>query len=94
MIGFLIKYRIPVSIFFFICQFIWMAGENSLVELDSISVTSGLCLLILVGFWIILLSDMIKMKILNKTFWLISMFVMPWLAPAVYLFQRKKLQRA
>ncbi|WP_156877185.1 PLDc N-terminal domain-containing protein [Salinimicrobium terrae] len=28
----------------------------------------------------------------NKTFWLISMLLVPWLAPIIYLFQRKKLQ--
>lgn len=90
---FLIKYRIFVSIGFAVCQLVWIMSNNSLLEFDNISFASGLSLLLLCSFWIFLLADMLREKIYNKTFWLISMLVMPYLAPAVYLFQRKKLQR-
>jgi membrane protease YdiL (CAAX protease family) len=93
MMDFLIKYRIPVAIGFFVCQFVWMLGNYSLFELDNLNFAAGLSLLFLVSFWMFLLTDMMRKKIFNKTFWLISMLVMPYLAPAVYLFQRKKLQR-
>lgn len=44
----------------------------------------------LFGFWLILLFDMIASQVHNKSFWLISMLVLPFFAPAFYLFQRKK----
>jgi len=43
--------------------------------------------------WIIILSDMVKTKIYNKTFWIITMFIMPFIAIIFYLIQRNKLIR-
>ena len=43
--------------------------------------------------WVILLSDMVKSKIYNKTFWIISMFLMPSIASIFYLIQRNRLLR-
>ncbi|MCA1762220.1 MAG: hypothetical protein ABR574_07780 [Cryomorphaceae bacterium] len=43
--------------------------------------------------WIIVLSDMTKNKIYNKTFWVMSMLIMPTIAPIIYLIQRNKLLR-
>jgi hypothetical protein len=41
--------------------------------------------------WIIMLSDMIKNKIHNKTFWVLTMFILPTIAIIFYLIQRNKL---
>ncbi len=88
MTGFLIKYRIPVLILFYLFQFTWMHTNSSLLALEEIGLLAWVSLLFLVSFWMTLLIDMIRTKIYNKTFWLFSMLIFPWLAPAFYLFQR------
>lgn len=92
MIKHLVKLKIPVSVLFFACQFLWIQSRGNLLEWEGLSFTAMMSFFFLSGFWLFLLIDMINLKFYNKTFWLISMLVMPFLAPAVYLFQRKKLQ--
>lgn len=41
--------------------------------------------------WIIIMADMIQQDIYNKGFWVLSMFVLPWLTPLLYLFRRNNL---
>ena len=43
--------------------------------------------------WIIMLSDIVKNKIYNKTFWILAMFIMPFITTIFYLIQRNKLLR-
>ncbi|WP_277875413.1 PLDc N-terminal domain-containing protein [Aequorivita sp. KMM 9714] len=43
--------------------------------------------------WIIILSDMVKNKIYNKTFWIMTMFILPFISPIFYLIQRNRLIR-
>lgn len=43
--------------------------------------------------WIIILSDVVKRPIYNRRFWLLSMFILPTIAPLVYLIQRNKMMR-
>ena len=50
-------------------------------------------LVITLTTWVIVLSDMFKNKIYNKTFWIFSMFIIPSIATVFYLFQRNKLMR-
>jgi hypothetical protein len=50
-------------------------------------------LLLFFTSWVIILSDMLKHKIYNKTFWLISMFTIPFISMFFYIFQRHKLIR-
>jgi len=50
-------------------------------------------LILFFSTWIITISDMIKNKIYNKTFWVMSMFILPTIAPIFYLIQRDKLIR-
>ena len=92
MIDFLVKFKIPVSIIFFGCQFIWFKSGANLLEIGSLNLLAVMSVIFLTGFWLLLLFDMINSKMYNKSFWLISMLIMSNLAPAVYLFQRKKLQ--
>jgi len=40
---------------------------------------------------VILISDIYKSKIHNKTFWISSMFYLAIIAPIIYLIRRKKL---
>jgi hypothetical protein len=90
MLEHVIKHRILLVILFFICQVVWMFSNYSILDLAELPIPVATSLFFLMSFWILLLLDMIKNNIFNKTFWIISMFVMPWLAPAFYLFQRKR----
>ena len=87
-----IQYRIPVVLVFFFLQFVWFFQKESFVELGSMGILGWISLTSLFLFWLLVLIDMARTKIFNRTFWLISMFIFPWLAPAVYLFQRKKIK--
>lgn len=60
-------------------------------EFSQIFLTVGLMLFF--STWIIILSDMVKNKIYNKTFWIVTMFIMPTIATIFYLIQRNKLLR-
>ncbi len=41
--------------------------------------------------WIVVISNLAKSKIYNKTFWIMSMFIFMPIAVIVYLFQRDRL---
>lgn len=58
---------------------------------SQILLTIGLMLFF--SSWVIILSDMVKNKIYNKTFWIITMFIMPSIATIFYMIQRNKLIR-
>ena len=81
---------------------ILVIGNVSLIILGAIAhvqqwgfsnLVLGFGLSMLFSSWIIILSDMIKTKIFNKTFWIMSMFIMPGIAQFFYLIQREKLIR-
>ena len=92
MIDLLVKLRFPVTLIFFGCQFLWFRLGANLMDWDSLSFPAIMSFTFLTGFWLLILLDMINSKIFNKTFRLISMLILPNLAPVVYLFQRKKLK--
>jgi len=48
-------------------------------------------LLFFFSTWIIVISDMAKNKIYNRIFWIISMFILPAVAPIIYLLRRNHL---
>src|SRR5690625_1662709 len=50
-------------------------------------------LMLFFSSWVIIMSDMYSNKIYNKTFWIISMFIFPPIAPLLYMIQRNKLIR-
>lgn len=93
MAGLLVRYRIAVIILFYFFQFVWFQTRSSLLAVESIQITAWLSLLFLLVFWLTVLFDMMKTEIYHKAFWMLSMLVLPWLTPAVYLFQRNKLGR-
>lgn len=39
--------------------------------------------------WIVILMDISSNTVFNKKFWIMSMFILPAIAPIVYLFRRK-----
>lgn len=52
-----------------------------------------IALMLFFSTWIIILSDMVKNKIYNKTFWIMTMFILPFISPIFYLIQRNRLIR-
>ncbi len=50
-------------------------------------------LMLFFSTWVIVLSDMVKNRIYNKTFWIMTMFIMPQIASIFYMIQRNKLIR-
>ncbi|MAN27813.1 MULTISPECIES: hypothetical protein [Mesonia] len=41
--------------------------------------------------WVIIMADMLQQELINKGFWILSMFILPWLIPLLYLYRRNKL---
>lgn len=91
MIEKLTRYKITVTIIFFGLQFIWLFSRASFTRMEDAGFEAWASLILLLLFWIIVFVDVVRSKIYNKTFWIISMIVLPFIAPAFYLFQRKKL---
>ena len=51
----------------------------------------GTALILTFFTWVIILSDIVKNKIYNKSFWLMIMIFMPSIAPLFYMIQRNRL---
>ncbi len=87
----LVKNKIFISLTFY---FLWGSSFfTNILDLEEstsqiIIWTCNACLFL---FWFFVLLDMIRMKISNKTFWILSMFLLPFFAPVVYIFRRKNL---
>ncbi|PRX48907.1 PLDc N-terminal domain-containing protein [Salegentibacter salegens] len=91
MIRTFIKYRVLVSVIFYI---LW--GSDFITNVldlnkETSSFINWTTVAILFIFWLFILIDMIKQNLKDKTFWILSMFFVPFFAPVVYLFRRKKL---
>lgn len=60
-------------------------------EFSQIMLMFGLMLFF--STWIIVLSDIVKSKIYNKAFWVLTMFIFPSIAPIFYMVRRNRLSR-
>ncbi len=60
-------------------------------EFSPLLFTGGLILFF--STWLIVISDMLKNRIYNKIFWIITMFTLPHISSIFYLIQRNKLIR-
>ncbi len=58
-------------------------------ELSQVLLIAGLMLFLLT--WVIIFTDMLKHNIYNKSFWVSSMFCVPYFSSILYLVQRNKL---
>ena len=91
MIGAFIEYRVLVSVIFYI---LWGSDFfTNVLDLnkETSSFINWTTVAILFIFWLFTLVDMIKQNLKDKTFWILSMFFVPFFAPVVYLFRRNKL---
>tara|TARA_B100000953_G_C17962340_1_gene403403 strand:- start:7 stop:309 length:303 start_codon:yes stop_codon:yes gene_type:complete len=89
-INFLERYKILFSILFYLAF-----GNKFLASIAGLDESSAFILkfvssVLLFGFWVIILLDMILNKLRDKTFWILSMFFIAFMAPVVYLFRRQK----
>ena len=57
----------------------------------EVFLTIGLILFFL--SWIIVFGDMVKNNIYNKTFWISTMFILPFIVVLLYLIKRNQLLR-
>jgi len=91
MIRLFIQYRVLFSVIFYI---LW--GSDFITNVldlnkETSSFINWTTVAILFIFWLFILIDMIKQNLKDKTFWIVSMFFVPFFAPVVYLFRRNKL---
>ena len=66
-------------------------GRIQLWDYGQLLMTIGLMLFF--STWVIILSDMVKNKLYNKTFWIVTMFLVPFFSIILYMIQRNKLIR-
>jgi hypothetical protein len=69
------------------------AALSKIYQLEFSGFLNGTAYGLFIGLWFILLVDMIKHKIYNKTFWILSTFLMPYLSLIFYVLMRDKLVR-
>lgn len=91
MIDFFVKYRLIISILFYLLGGSGFFGQVFNMDEEPVTVLKWICRFILFIFWVTILVDMITHKIKDKTFWILSMFILVIFAPVVYLFRRKNL---
>jgi hypothetical protein len=64
-----------------------------LQQLESSQVFLTIGLMLLFSTWIIVMGDLLRNRIYNKTFWVVMMIIMPAIAALFYMIQRDKLLR-
>ena len=91
MIGIILKNKLLYSILFYL---FWGGSfYASIFNLDeeATEILKWILRFLIFLFWLPLLLDMIKTEIRDKVFWILSMFLLPFFAPVVYIFRRKNL---
>ncbi|MBT8318723.1 MAG: PLDc N-terminal domain-containing protein [Gramella sp.] len=91
MIQFIIRNIAVISFLFFL---LW--GASLFAHILNLGETESEILIwasksILFIFWLYILVDMIRNEIRDKTFWILSMFFLPFFAVIVYIYRRKNL---
>lgn len=62
-----------------------------ILQMEFFQLFLVLGLILYVTSWILIYNDITLKKIYNKKFWIKSMFILPTIAPLVYMFRRTKL---
>ncbi|APG58929.1 hypothetical protein [Christiangramia salexigens] len=91
MIEFFLRHKLVVTVFYYL---FW--GNSFILHILSISgdtflLLNILCKLLAFFIWLVVLVDMMKYKIKDKTFWVLSMIFISFFTPVVYLYRRENL---
>lgn len=92
MINFFIKYKIAAAILFFVLLGVFLYTLTTFTGVQDAGAITWLSILLLLLFWAIVIIDIFQSDIYKKGLWLFAMFVLPYLTPVFYLFQRNKLR--
>jgi hypothetical protein len=83
---------VDVGLLFLIAGLFIIAGALLKVKhdlsADNILIVGITCSFII---WVIVLRDIINNRLQNKTFWILSMLVLPGITPLIYLIRRNAL---
>lgn len=92
MIQLLLKYRIAAAILFFVLLGVFLYTQATVTRIEDAGIITWLSLILLLLFWAIVIIDIFQSEIYRKGLWLFAMFILPYLTPVYYLFQRNRLQ--
>jgi len=62
-------------------------------EMDSAHFFLSVALVLFFSSWIVILSDLVKQRVFNKSFWILAMFITPSIAMVFYVFMRNRVIR-
>ncbi|CAM4041416.1 Cardiolipin synthase N-terminal domain-containing protein [Gillisia limnaea] len=93
MIKKLLQYKIVASVIFFLLWISALLLQAKEIETAINEIFYWFVVLAIVLFWLLILIDIIKSRIYRKIFLVASMFLLPFLAPVFYLFQKKSLKK-
>ncbi|MDA3909883.1 MAG: hypothetical protein PF448_00825 [Bacteroidales bacterium] len=62
-------------------------------EMDSAHFFLSAAITFFFSSWLIILSDLVKQKVFNKSFWILAMFITPSIAMVSYIFMRNRVIR-
>ena len=89
MVAIFAKYRWTATVLFFSGLGMLMYLKATTPESILSFVGQNLLMVLLFVFWIYLLGEMLRSKCRDKMFWIVFMFLTPFLTPVIYLFRRK-----
>lgn len=91
MIQLLLKYRIAAAILFFVVLAVFLYSQTTFTRIEDAGLITWISLILLLLFWLIVIIDIFQSDIYRKGLWLFAMFILPYLTPVYYLFQRNRL---
>lgn len=92
MIQLLIKYKIAAAILFFMLLGVFLYTLPTFTGIQDAGFITWFSLILLLLFWAIVIIDIFQSEIYRKGLWLFALFVLPYITPVFYLFQRNKLR--
>lgn len=92
MIQILLKYKIAAAILFFVLLGVFLYTQPTFTRMEEAGFIAWTSLIFLLLFWAIVIIDIFQSDIYRKGLWLFAMFILPYLTPVYYLFQRNRLR--
>lgn len=89
--AFILRNKLALAIFFYLLWGIVLFCHILNISEESAEIINWVCSGMILIFWLIIISDIFQNKLENKVFWILSMFLLPFFAPIVYIFRRNKI---